>query len=167
MRDTGSCLCGKQGLCYSITRDKVLSAHHCHCRDCQRVTGCGKATILIVPSEDFEYQGEAARHMVIGTDGGHVWREFCPTCGSQIFSYMEETPHFWTTAAGWKSAPTSGPAPPNRGRRWTSHCPVWKRTPDSEYSLCLTRCIALFTGLPTGCTWGGPFFVAPTARVSG
>ena len=83
-----------------LTREKVISAHHCHCKDCQRVTGCGKATILIVPSEDFSYEGEAARHMTLGTDGGHVWREFCPTCGSQIFSYMEETPHFRFVKAG-------------------------------------------------------------------
>ena len=108
MRDTGSCLCGQ--LTYSISRDKVFSAHHCHCKDCQRVTGCGKATILIVPSDDFEYQGEANRHMVIGTDGGHVWREFCPTCGSQIFSYMEVSSNFWTsTAEPWSPADESLP----------------------------------------------------------
>ena len=132
MRDTGSCLCGQ--LSYSISRDKVFSAHHCHCKDCQRVTGCGKATILIVPSDDFEYQGEAARHMVIGTDGGHVWREFCPTCGSQIFSYMEETPHFRFVKAGslddssWVEVSSSF---------WTSTAEPW--SPVDESLPCVER----------------------------
>jgi len=98
MTETGTCLCGQ--LSYTFTREKVISAHHCHCKDCQRVTGCGKATILMVPSDDFSYEGEAARHMVIGSEGGHVWREFCPTCGSQIFSYMEETPQLRFVKAG-------------------------------------------------------------------
>ena len=98
MRDTGSCLCGQ--LTYSLTRENVISAHHCHCRDCQRVTGSGRATILIVPTDDFDYRGEASRFRVIGADGGHVWREFCPTCGSQVFSHMEETPHLRFVKAG-------------------------------------------------------------------
>ena len=44
--ETGRCQCGK--VYYSFPRKKVISAHHCHCKDCQRITGSGKATIVFV-----------------------------------------------------------------------------------------------------------------------
>ena len=46
---TGKCQCGK--VTYSLNKDKVISAHHCHCKDCQRTTGSGKATILFIPKK--------------------------------------------------------------------------------------------------------------------
>ena len=46
---TGSCLCGN--FSYHFDRDHVISAHHCHCKDCQKMTGSGKATIVMVPTE--------------------------------------------------------------------------------------------------------------------
>ena len=45
---SGSCLCGR--LSYSFDRDHVISAHHCHCTDCRKMTGSGKATIIMVPT---------------------------------------------------------------------------------------------------------------------
>ena len=46
---TGRCQCGE--ISYSFLEDKVISAHHCHCKDCQKSTGSGKATIIILPEE--------------------------------------------------------------------------------------------------------------------
>jgi hypothetical protein len=37
-------------------------------------------------------EGEIRTYTVTGTDGGHVTRGFCPTCGSQLISYLEEMP---------------------------------------------------------------------------
>ena len=48
MKQSGSCQCGL--ITYHFNQEDVLSAHHCHCKDCQRSTGCGKATILYIPS---------------------------------------------------------------------------------------------------------------------
>ena len=45
----GGCLCGE--IRYEFPRDATISAHHCHCVDCQKSTGSGKATILFVPAD--------------------------------------------------------------------------------------------------------------------
>ena len=45
---TGSCLC--RAVTYEFDQSSLISAHHCHCSDCQKSTGSGKATILLLPS---------------------------------------------------------------------------------------------------------------------
>ena len=42
----GRCQCGD--ISYSLKKNKIISAHHCHCKDCQRITGSGKATIIFI-----------------------------------------------------------------------------------------------------------------------
>ena len=86
----GGCLCAN--FRYEFDRDLVISAHHCHCKDCQRATGSGKATIVMVPTEALKTEGELRGYTVTGTDGAHVTRLFCPDCGSQLLSYLEEMP---------------------------------------------------------------------------
>ena len=44
--EAGRCQCGD--ITYTLDKNKVISAHHCHCKDCQRTTGSGKATILFI-----------------------------------------------------------------------------------------------------------------------
>ena len=53
---TGSCQCGNIEI--EFDNKKVISAHHCYCKDCQRSTGTGKATILYIPKKHFSYQYE-------------------------------------------------------------------------------------------------------------
>lgn len=95
---SGGCLCG--GSTYHFDREQVISAHHCHCKDCQKMTGSGKATIVMVPTEALEAQGELKTYTVIGTDGAHVTRGFCATCGCQTMSYVEEMPAIRFVKAG-------------------------------------------------------------------
>lgn len=87
---TGGCLCG--AIRYAFDRAAVTTAAHCHCSDCQRATGSGKATILILPEPALQFSGVTRTYTVIGSDGSHVTRGFCPECGSQIISYVEELP---------------------------------------------------------------------------
>jgi len=96
--ETGECLCG--GFRYQFDRDQVISAHHCHCKDCQKMTGSGKATIVMLPTEALGIDGELKTFTVTGTDGTHVTRGFCPTCGSQLISYLEEMPAIRFVKAG-------------------------------------------------------------------
>lgn len=88
--ETGGCLCGE--LTYQFDRDAVISAHHCHCKDCQRSTGSGKATLIMVPNDALESKGELKTYTVVGTAGAHVNRGFCPTCGCQVMSHIDEMP---------------------------------------------------------------------------
>lgn len=95
---TGKCLCGSYR--YEFDRQQVLSAHHCHCKDCQRMTGSGKSTIVMVPTQALQAEGELKTYTVTGTDGAHVTRGFCPECGSQAVSYLEEMPETRFVKAG-------------------------------------------------------------------
>ena len=85
---TGSCLCGE--VSYSFNESSVISAHHCHCKDCQKSTGSGKATIVMIPENALQMKGEIKIYTVTGTDGSHVTRGFCESCGSPLISYIEE-----------------------------------------------------------------------------
>jgi len=86
----GGCLCG--AIRYRFPRSAVLTAAHCHCTDCQKATGSGKATIVFLPSEALELDGSCRTYTVVGTDGSHVIRGFCPDCGSPIISYVADVP---------------------------------------------------------------------------
>ena len=94
----GSCLCGE--ISYNFDRDDVVSAHHCHCRDCRKVTGSGKATIIKVPTEKIEFAGKPKIFVVTGTDGSRVARGFCEHCGSQLMSYVQQRPNLRFIKAG-------------------------------------------------------------------
>ena len=94
----GGCLCGK--IEYEFDSSKVISAHHCHCTDCQKSTGSGKATIIILPDENINLQGDLKYFTVTGSAGSHISRGFCPTCGSPVLSFMEENPGIKFLKAG-------------------------------------------------------------------
>ena len=87
-KKTGSCLCGE--VSYSFNESSVISAHHGHCKDCQKSTGSGKATIVMIPENALQMKGEIKIYTVTGTDGSHVTRGFCESCGSPLISYIEE-----------------------------------------------------------------------------
>ncbi len=95
---TGSCLCGQ--LSYELDETKTEAALHCHCKDCQKVTGSGKATIVMLPRDSVKLSGEHKLYKSRGTDGSHVGRGFCPICGSQMLTFVEEIPDHVFVKAG-------------------------------------------------------------------
>ena len=84
---TGGCLCKR--VTYSFPIDAVLSAHHCHCEDCRKSTGSGKATIVLILDQALKISGEIKYFSVIGSDGNKVSRGFCEACGSPLISSVE------------------------------------------------------------------------------
>jgi hypothetical protein len=95
---TGSCLCG--AVTYEFDQSSLISAHHCHCLDCQKSTGSGKATILLLPSEVIQMEGELQFHVATAESGRHINRGFCGKCGSGILSFIEEMPGMKFVKAG-------------------------------------------------------------------
>ncbi len=85
---TGSCLCGT--IKYEADETQAGDALHCHCKDCQKVTGSGKATVVLFPQNAVTIEGAYKTYHKIGTDGSHVGRAFCPDCGSQLFTFVQE-----------------------------------------------------------------------------
>ena len=82
---SGHCLCGSVTFEGSVSADSAIAVH-CHCKDCQRATGSGFATVIAIPEEDLTISGTYASHRVVGESGGAVDREFCPQCGSPMFT---------------------------------------------------------------------------------
>ncbi len=80
----GHCLCGD--VQYEFDETQVGFGLHCHCKDCQRVTGSGKATVIMFPQDAVTISGSK------GFEGSHVNRGFCPNCGSQMFTFVDEIP---------------------------------------------------------------------------
>ena len=96
--ETGGCLCGN--IKYEFKRKDVVSAGHCHCKDCQRITGSGKATIVFIRTNDLKINEDYKVFSVTGYDGTNVHRGFCPNCGSPIISFVTEQPNLRFIKAG-------------------------------------------------------------------
>lgn len=96
--EKGHCQCHE--ISYSFAREHVISAHHCHCKDCQRSTGSGKATIIYVPKKHLTIEGELKYFESKGSMGMHIKRGFCQNCGSGILSYAKELPMILFLKAG-------------------------------------------------------------------
>lgn len=80
----GGCACG--AIRYEASAEPVMVAH-CHCTDCQKMTGAHMATVAGVPEAAFRVlSGKARVYDTTGDSGGKVHRSFCPTCGSTLFS---------------------------------------------------------------------------------
>jgi hypothetical protein len=95
---SGGCLCG--AVRYECSADP-LAFVLCHCKDCQRCTGGPFAPVAAVLAEALRVtQGETRRFTVTGEDGGRVFREFCPGCGSPLFSGLEARPKTIAVKAG-------------------------------------------------------------------
>ena len=94
----GRCQCGE--ISYAFNANKVISAHHCHCKDCQRTTGSGKATILFIAKKYVEMNGELKFLKAKAPQAIMSSRGFCPNCGSGVLSYQKELSHIVFIKAG-------------------------------------------------------------------
>lgn len=79
---TGQCLCGK--VTYSIKGEPVRMGQ-CHCKDCQRASGAGHASIAFFMEDQMEVNGETKSFGVTADSGNTNTRHFCPECGSRLF----------------------------------------------------------------------------------
>lgn len=94
----GGCLCGEVRYQYDPECTEV--AFHCHCKDCQRVTGSGKATVVMFAASAVHISGRYKTYASMGTDNSHIKRGFCPNCGSQMFTFVQEIPNMLFIKAG-------------------------------------------------------------------
>ena len=95
---SGGCLCG--AVKYEFDKPNLISAHHCHCIDCQKSTGSGKATIFVLPSEAIQMEGKLKFHSTPTASGRNMSRGFCEECGSPVLSFIEEMPAVKFVKAG-------------------------------------------------------------------
>jgi len=86
--ESGGCLCG--AIKYEFDKSNLISAHHCHCTDCQKSTGSGKSTILMLPAQAILMDGELKFYTSPTSSGRNMSRGFCEECGSPVLSFIKE-----------------------------------------------------------------------------
>jgi len=81
---TAQCACGAVKFEFDTDPDFVAN---CHCLDCKRASGGEMATFFGVPQDDFTVvSGQAKAHHYVAESGKGLDRNFCPDCGSRLFS---------------------------------------------------------------------------------
>ncbi|NIO40046.1 MAG: aldehyde-activating protein [Burkholderiales bacterium] len=94
----GGCAC--QAIRYKVNAEPLFVGH-CHCKDCQKITGAQMATIAGVPSDAVTIgKGEAKVYITKGDSGNDVFRAFCAECGSTLYSTCEVMPGLHFIEAG-------------------------------------------------------------------
>ncbi len=116
---TGGCLCG--AFRYRFTGDAVFSVN-CHCRDCQRATGAGHASLFAVPKEKLVMEGDYRFFNKPGESGGEVSRSFCPHCGSRAVSKLDKYPSLYLVYGASLDDPSWHKPTANL---WTSSAQEW------------------------------------------
>jgi hypothetical protein len=93
----GGCLCG--AVRYEIDGEPVVVAH-CHCANCQRVSGAGHTTGAMFAAAAVRVQGETREFQLESESGSVVTRTFCPGCGSPLFGRNTRMEGFVTVSVG-------------------------------------------------------------------
>lgn len=93
----GGCLCG--AVRYRLSGEpKAVVA--CHCTHCQRQSGSLFSVNLVVDAAQYQQEGHTRRFRDTGDSGKAVWRHFCETCGSPLYSDVEARPGALFVKAG-------------------------------------------------------------------
>src|SRR5664280_2975815 len=116
---TGGCLC--RSIRYEIAAAPIVT-RVCWCRLCQFI-GAGSGTVnTCFPSAALTLHGEPRSYRSVADSGNVMFRRFCPTCGTHLFSAAESRPHLVFVRAGTLDDPEL--AQPS-STIWTSQAPSW------------------------------------------
>lgn len=86
---TGQCLCG--AVKYEADGD-IMMQGNCHCTDCRQSSGSTFGTLLFMAEKDVKVTGEVKSFEHSVDSGNALVKEFCPTCGSQMFGKNKGRP---------------------------------------------------------------------------
>ena len=93
----GGCLCGQ--VTYASTGEP-LATLVCHCRNCQKQAGTAFSVIAVVPAGTLTVSGELKSYLDTADSGNVLERQFCPQCGSPVFSVPRGNPGITAIKAG-------------------------------------------------------------------
>lgn len=88
---TATCDCGAVSL---TATGQAISLFQCACLNCQKVSGSGHSSIVLVPAEAVRMVG-ATKSFVRPADSGAMFtRHFCPECGTTLYAQSSRAPAF-------------------------------------------------------------------------
>lgn len=94
---SGACLCG--AVEYECVEEAVMGGH-CQCTDCQKISGAGHISSVVVPRGSLRIRGNLRFHEKKADSGNIVRRGFCPQCGCHIYAENSGMPQFEFIRAG-------------------------------------------------------------------
>ena len=115
---TGRCLCG--AVSFKIVAEP-LATRVCWCRDCQHLAANGSVNLL-VPADALTISGTLAEYTKAADSGNVVTRQFCPSCGTQLFAKSTARPQLRVVRAGNLDEPSSIQPSMNI---WAASAPSW------------------------------------------
>lgn len=133
-KHAGGCLCG--AVRYKVSGEPAM-AMACHCTHCQKQTGSAFSTIAGWPEAQVEVEGETRVYRDAGESGRAVERNFCPRCGSPLFTAAEASPGVLWIKTGTLDDPDAA-AP---------RFHIWAR---SKQGWCGTGDLPAFDSMPEG-----------------
>jgi hypothetical protein len=87
---TGGCQCG--AVRYECTEAPIV-AGYCQCTNCQKFTGTGHATNMMLSKAAFTVSGEVSTYEYDADSGNNMHRVFCPKCGSPVYGGSSGNPN--------------------------------------------------------------------------
>ena len=132
---TGGCTCGE--VRYVITADPVRS-FQCQCRDCQRDTGSGHASVMVFPRAAMQISGGVVENQRTADSGAVKRKGFCGSCGSPLYNKPQNVPDMIGIYVGTLDD-SSGFEPEivmfaSRGHRWDHLDPALPKVPQMRPS---------------------------------
>ena len=86
---TGGCSCG--AVRYEIAAEPVRG-FQCQCRDCQRDTGAGHASVAVFPRAAMRVTGDVVENLRMADSGAEKRKGFCGKCGSPLYNKPNNVP---------------------------------------------------------------------------
>jgi hypothetical protein len=104
MSYTGRCACG--AVHYEIAADPIRG-FPCQCRDCQRDTGSGHASVMVFPRAAMSVSGPVTEILRTADSGDDKRKGFCTACGSPLYNKPLSKPDFIGVYVGTLDDPSS------------------------------------------------------------
>ncbi len=132
---TGGCACG--AVRYEIGAEPIRS-FQCQCRQCQRDTGAGHASVMVFPRAAMRITGNPVENLRAADSGAAKRKGFCGNCGSPLYNQPENVPDMIGVYVGTLDD-SSGFKPQmvifaSRGHGWDHLDPALPRVPQMRPS---------------------------------
>jgi hypothetical protein len=131
----GRCSCVK--IRYEIAAAPIRG-FQCQCRDCQRDTGAGHASVMVFPRAALSVTGDVTETMRTADSGEQKLKGFCGSCGSPLYNKPVSKPNMLGVYVGTLDDP-SGFEPElvmfaSRGHAWDHLDPALPKLPNMRPS---------------------------------
>jgi hypothetical protein len=91
------CDCGAVTL---TAKGKVVSMFQCSCENCQKVSGSGHSSAVLLPADAVRVLGATKTYSRPADSGATFMRHFCPGCGTTVHAQSSRAPALTIVPAG-------------------------------------------------------------------